>query len=194
MGDLHDDALDDFLREALALDPGAAQVLDALAAALPRATPAPATRDRLFTTLAPGPLTRFAGAIARMADLTEARARALLAGLSAARWEPGPAGTELLWVEGGPATLGCICGFVRLPAGAAFPGHTHVGEEELLVLEGAVTDGVGRTLLPGERAYAAAGTTHATIAVGDGPALYFVVIRAGVDLADGTPIRPKDER
>ncbi|MCB9732719.1 MAG: cupin domain-containing protein [Deltaproteobacteria bacterium] len=183
---------DAFLTEALAIDPGAADVLAALAAALPPATPSRATRDRLFETLGPGPLTRFAGAVARLADLAESRARELLAELAAAVWEPGPAGTELLWVEGGPATAGCIRGFVRLPAGATFPEHTHLGEERLLVLEGAVTDGGGGALRPGEVATAAPGSTHPTIAVGGEPALYFVVIRGGVDLADGTPVRPRD--
>ena len=192
------DLLDAFLNEALAEDAAALATLDVLPGGLRAVAPDPAVRARLMASATPtGRFARFAATLAGLIDLTVDAARALLDGFELdPGWEPGPlpAGSASLWVGGGPATAGCIRGFIRLTAGSTFPDHTHLGEESVLVLQGAMFDHESRSVSrPGDVVTLAAGSRHGFSVPPGGPdLLYFVVVRDGVELG-GQVIRPRDD-
>ena len=90
----------------------------------------------------------------------------------------------LVDIEGGPAVSEAITGFVRLPAGVHFPPHEHHGEENVLVIQGSLEDGVsGRIFRSGEIATMPEGSTHDFV-VRPGPDLvYLLVVQKGVTIA-----------
>ncbi|HRE91677.1 MAG TPA: cupin domain-containing protein, partial [Myxococcota bacterium] len=137
---------------------------EAMLADLTPLAPPAALRERLLrSTSGPGRLARFADQLAGLIDVAVERARELLErALDPSEWEPLPIpGATTLWVEGGPRAAACIRGFVRIPAGAAFPHHTHAGDEQVLVLEGCMVDDTsGREFHPGEVSSMAAGSSH----------------------------------
>lgn len=197
-----DDALlDAFLAEALddeALDGATLDALGALVDDLTPVAPPAALRDRILAAAVPtGRLRRFADALARMLDVAVSRAEELLDTFeSLPGWEDGPLPgcSRSLWVDGGAATLGCIRGFIRLDPGVTFPEHRHLGEEQVLVLQGSFVDSVtGATARPGDLIALPAGTSHAfTVAAEGPPLLYFVVVREGVELG-GVAVRHRDD-
>lgn len=162
---------------------------DALLAELTPIAPTTALRERLLSsTASSGRFARFADQLANLIDVTVQRARELLdRALDPSGWEPLPIpGATTLWVEGGPAAAACIRGFVRIPAGHAFPHHTHVGDEQVLVLDGCMVDDTsGREFHPGELSVMAAGTSHEYHALaGATDLLIFAVVREGIDVGD----------
>lgn len=155
--------------------------------------PSPDARQRLLADTTPR-LARFASRLASLIDITVDRARDLLErALGGSGWEPLPIpGATTLWVDGGPAAANCIRGFVRLPAGTEFPPHTHLGDEQVLVLDGAILDSSGREYLPGDVATMPSGTTHSYRARDGGTdLLIFAVVAEGLEIA-GTPYRHRD--
>lgn len=162
---------------------------DALLAELDPIAPPPALRERLFESISgQGRFARFADQLASLIDVTLERAQKLLDRvLDPSGWETLPIpGATTLWVDGGPAVAACIRGFVRIPAGNAFPHHTHVGDEQVLVLDGCMVDGTsGREFRPGEISTMAAGTSHDYHALaGTTDLLIFAVVREGIDVGD----------
>jgi hypothetical protein len=162
---------------------------DALLADLTPVAPPPALRERLLQSIAgPGRFARFAAQLASLIDVTIEHARELLDRVfDPSGWEPLPIpGATTLWVDGGPAAAACIRGFLRIPAGNAFPHHTHVGDEQVLVLDGCMVDGVsGREFRPGDISTMAAGTSHDYHALaGTTDLLIFAVVREGIDVGD----------
>ncbi len=179
--------------------------LDLLAAALTAdlapVAPSPTLRERLRD---PGTsrFARFARTLADLIDVSVERANALLEraldladpGRSSPNlWEPLPIpGASTLWVDGGSAVAGCIRGFVRIPAGADFPEHRHIGEEKVLILDGAILDSSGQEFHPGDIAEMPAGSSHSYRARGGGTdLLVFAVVREGIDIGD-IPFRHRD--
>lgn len=159
-----------------------------IAEALPPLRPTSARRQALLDALEPrGRLARFAQEIARMIDVSLDHAERILTRVfDTEGWEPGPiAGSTTLWVEGGPAVAGCIRGFLRIDAGLDFPHHQHLGDEEVLVLEGAMIDSNGATIRPGQRLTMRVGTEHSYRAqAGGAELLTFLVVRDGVRVGD----------
>lgn len=195
-----DPALDAFLDEALdgdALDGDAADALSVLLDDLTPIAPPPSLRARILDAAVPaGRLQRFAATLARMLDVGVAKAEQLLDTFeSMPGWEDGPLPgcSRSLWVAGGAATLGSIRGFIRLDPGVTFPEHRHLGDEQVLVLQGSFVDSVtGATARPGDLITLPAGTEHAfTVVDGGPPLLYFVVVREGVELG-GVAVRHRD--
>lgn len=108
-------------------------------------------------------------------------------------WEPGPSPScLLLHVEGGARVRDAVTGFVRIEPGGDFPEHEHLGDEVVLVLQGAFRDG-DRVVAAGEVARMPAGSAHALEADGDLPLLYLAVIQRGVVIG-GTPLLAGDPR
>ena len=136
----------------------------------------------------PGRFARFAGKVAALLDLTWERALAVLESLSDPdAWLPGPTDDiQLLPVETGPAKQGMLAAFVRLPAGARFPRHTHHGHEWNLVLEGGLREDSGRETWPGEVLEMAEGSTHDYTAL-EGPACIAAAIIDGVTSFEEEP-------
>ena len=194
---LDDDERDPFARDLAGMDAAAHEVLDELGLALDPVVPAPAIREKLMSTLATGAgrLHRFAGAVSRLLDLPIARAKTLLDAVDGdAGWESGPVpGMLVMHLPKGPSVAQAIVGFVRLPPGAGFPEHTHLGEETVFVLQGAYQDSNGAVRNPGTAATMTENTTHA-FRVLDGPDLvYLLVLFGGVQIGDEL-IRPGDRR
>jgi len=166
----------------------------ALTADLTPLAPSPSIRERLLHT-GPSRFARFARTLADLIDVSVDRAKALLErALDLAdpvrsapdAWEPLPVpGACTLWVDGGSAVAGCIRGFVRIPAGSDFPQHRHIGDEKVLVLDGAILDSSGQEFHPGDIAEMPAGSSHSYRARDGGTdLLIFAVVREGIDIGD----------
>ena len=107
------------------------QTAHAIGSAIQPVAPSPEVKDRLMASVGGGRFEAFAARMARMYDVTVERGRELLGLIErAASWIPQVVpGLDFVDFEGGPATAGADCGFVRLAPGAVFPPHTHLGEE-----------------------------------------------------------------
>jgi quercetin dioxygenase-like cupin family protein len=141
-----------------------------------------------------GRFDRFAAQTAELLVIDEARAKALLDGIGRAEsWEPSPLpGIDLFHVDGGPGTEDAITGFVRIPAGAGFPEHEHLGDEAVLVIQGSVEDTVsGAIHRPGDVARMAAGTAHGLKVRPGADFVYLSVVQRGVKIGDAV-FRPDD--
>lgn len=131
-------------------------------------------------------VSRFDDFVQTVADLigdVAARAKTLLDSLDdPASWVPGPApGTALVHFEGGPRLEAALVGFVSVEPGTLFPEHTHLGEEIVMVLQGAFRDSDGTVVGPGDVRRMSDGTRHDFVAL-EGPTLiYLVVLERGVE-------------
>ena len=126
------------------------------------------------------------GEVASLLDVdAEQAARFLLNIDRVEAWSPGPVpGVDIFHVEGGPQVTDAVTGFVRLGRGAAFPEHEHLGDETVLVLQGALEDSHGRHVTAGEAAPMPAGSHHAFRVVSSVPLIYLAVIQRGVRIGD----------
>lgn len=185
---------DDELFDRFLLESGGADVLGNL---VPPATPSPTLRARILgAAKAEGRLDRFADATAQMLDLSRADAQALLDRVDDPYvWSQGLVpGMKLFHVQGGPGVQGAITGFVRIDSGASFPDHEHLGEEEVLVVQGSCLDSVdGKIYRPGDRVRMAEGSVH-SFSVRPGPDfLYLAVVFNGIRVGD-QELRADDPR
>jgi hypothetical protein len=128
----------------------------ALAIALPSVTPPPAVRrridDGLDALVRPGRLEAFSASVAALFDVTLDKARMFVGWVDdPSRWQTSPLPhVHLVHLPPGPAWAAADCGLVRLPAGTAFPWHTHDGGDEVtLVLQGRARYTGGREVGPG---------------------------------------------
>ncbi len=138
---------------------------------------------------------RFVDDVARLLDVEQSRADDLLRELDdAARWEAGfLPGMELLHVDGGDKVADAITGFVRLPAGAHFPDHRHLGDELVLILQGYCREG-DETLGPGSIIARPAGSEHSFDVLDDGcDLLYLAIVHEGLALGERV-LRADDPR
>ncbi|UJR82262.1 cupin domain-containing protein [Sandaracinus amylolyticus] len=133
--------------------------------------------------------------VASLLDLDVRAAGALLLRVDdASSWTEGPApGVRLFHVEGGPAVASAVTGFVRVEAGREFPEHEHLGDERVLVIQGALRDSHGHVVRRGEIAPMPAGSAHSFEAIGPLPLVYLVVVRDGVRIGHDV-IGPDDPR
>jgi mannose-6-phosphate isomerase-like protein (cupin superfamily) len=172
------------LAEGLSID-DVARIAQTMTPALPPSD----LRDRVMRSIATGGrLHRFADSVARALDVAADCARALLDGIDeATSWAAGPLpGVALYDVRGGPLAAGAITGFIRLPAGASFPEHSHLGSETVLVVQGRYRDSGGSIVGPGELVTMPKGSSH-SFEVEDGADLvYLVVAFDGVRIGDRT--------
>jgi len=137
--------------------------------------PSPDVKRQLMASVGPGPFEAFSERMARMFDVTLARARELLGLLERqAKWVPQVIpGIFFVDFEGGPAAAAADCGFVRLKPGAIFPPHTHLGEEMTTILAGRVHDVTNdRVIGPGEDYIRPEGSTHHLVCIGDEDCIY----------------------
>jgi quercetin dioxygenase-like cupin family protein len=166
------------------------EVYATLPLALPPVVPPPGLRGRILGTVrAEGRFERFVDRVAALLDVAGARARELLARIDrASSWVVGPEGTRLVHLEVGPRVAHANCGLVRLPAGAHFPKHRHLGQEHVLVLQGGFVDSSGRTLCAGDEEVKPAGSEHSFTALAGADLVYLVVLEEGFQvIGGGTP-------
>jgi hypothetical protein len=187
--------VDPFADELCGDDGAATEALMRLAEGLDRVTPTASLRARLIdTAAATSRLERFTEAVGQMLDLGMEAARAVMAHIDdASRWLAGPGPASSCWVTHGPSLGDAITGFVRVPSGATFPAHTHLGPEKMLILQGICVDGVdGGEARSGDVLDQVPGTTHDFHVPPGGPdLLYLTVIHEGVDIG-GTVLRASD--
>jgi putative transcriptional regulator len=189
---LNDDLLDPFLLESEGAD-----VLPWLGEAQNTRRPGQALRDRIVrSATGQGRLARFAEAAADMLDLSREAAQTLLDRVDdPCVWSPGLApGMTLYHVQGGPRVQGAITGFVRIESGAGFPEHEHLGDEEVLIVQGTCLDSVeSKVCRPGDRVRMAAGSAH-SFHVRPGPDfLYLAVVFRGIRVGE-QELRADDPR
>lgn len=185
------DILDAFLADA-AVEGDLRALLEAveadLAAAEPGAGGADALRERVLEGAAvEGRFDRFLAPVAELMDVDEGAARLLLDGIGRPdAFEPSPLPEVSLYhIEGGPKVEGAVTGFVRMPGGAIFPEHEHLGDEAVLVVQGSFEDGVsGQVHRPGELVRLPAGTRHDFRARPGPDLVYLVVVQEGVKIGD----------
>ena len=131
--------------------------------ALDPETPRPEVFQRLMQSVAE--TERFAGfadRVAALMDVTVSRASGLLRAIDqAGNWEPGPLDwIQLFHLEGGPKVANAIVGFIRLEPGTVFPPHEHLGEEQVLILQGGYQDEAGSVHKAGDLVVGGAGESH----------------------------------
>jgi putative transcriptional regulator len=182
------------VEHAAARDPALAAELaalrDAASVLIVPVAPPPAVKARLLTSVGGGAFDRFAARLAALYDVTADRARELLGLIERpASWTPTMPDIELLHFDGGPATAGADCGFVRLAPGATFPLHTHRGAEVCIVLSGRLRDQDGCEYGPGDEAVKSAGSEHFFVAAGPEPLLFAARVQDGIEIG-GAPVRP----
>lgn len=159
---------------------------------LPAVPAPPALMERLRQSAAQTPRLGHHGAdVAAALGISEAQAVDVLRHVdSPERWSGSPwPGVSLYHLEahlpGVPLLQEAIVGLIRVAAGTTFPDHEHLGEEEVLILQGSCAfndaDGVAR---PGDRVVRHAGSHH-DFTVRPGPDLvYLAVVRGGVRFGD----------
>ena len=173
--------------EAWALVEAAEAALAELGLSLPPVKPRAAARTRLLS--AAEPRVRMETLVARVAQFLDlgldAARRVLKLMDDAAAWVATPLpGISLCDLEGGPALATARVGLVRLVPGVTFPHHTHYGDEDTLVLQGAWRDSSGEIRQRGETEHLGPDTSHDLVAL-DGPDLiYLVALRGGISLPD----------
>lgn len=167
MSDPHD-TLPAFIRESLGethtSEADARELLGALASAM--AVPPPASlRARLLATVDSDAeyLAPFKQRLAAWFDLSiDAMQEHLARSREALGWEAAPIpGVELFHFAGGPAAAAADCGLVRVAPQTAFPEHSHLGREAVVLLVGGYVDSEGRRWGAGDEHVMEAGTTHA---------------------------------
>jgi putative transcriptional regulator len=170
---------------ALAIELAAyAQTADTLDAVI-EVVPAAAVKQRLMASIGAGRFEAFSARIARLYDVTLDRAREILALIERpASWvQQIVPGLSFVDFEGGPATAGGDCGFVRLIPGAVFPPHTHLGEEATIILQGQIHDPVnGVTVSAGEDYVRTQGTAHHIVCVGTEDCIYATRALGGIEV------------
>ncbi len=150
--------------------------------------PTASARSRFWETLSE--THRFSDLAARVATHTALDADAVNALLLAVdepnRFEPNPIPfVSGLHFDGGPGTENAITGIVRIEPGGAFPEHTHLGRETVLVLQGSYHDlSSGEDVQRGDLVVREAGEPHALKVTSSIPLLYLVVAQVGVQIGD----------
>ncbi len=158
------------------------KALTAMAAPLAASAPSPKLRDRLIEAIALGSrFDDFADRVAALFDLPVDKAKRYLDRIDdPSRWIEGPGpGVLMLPIRPGPTFTGSMSGFVKVHTGKEFPHHTHVGEEQSIVLQGACVDPDGTVYRRHQDIMYSPGSSHSFTVIED---LDFI---AAVRLAGG---------
>ena len=155
--------------------------------------PSDGLRERVLASVEPA--SRFEGFVprfARLFDVSEARAREILAVATDTDprqgWVDTPLpGVRLYHFAGGPRVAAADCGLVRVDAGLPFPNHRHLGREWNFILTGGFDDSSGESFLPGDLLVRETDTTHAFRAQAGEPLLMAVVLEGGLEIVPPEP-------
>ncbi|MCR9163485.1 MAG: cupin domain-containing protein [Nannocystaceae bacterium] len=155
-------------------------VLDALVQGLEPSTPSASLRDRLFGALnTTARFLPFLDRMMRIFDLPEAQAKFELGTIDApSEWDALTDGVSVRDFDAGDACGDAHGGLVRIEPGHAFPKHSHVGEETVLVLQGRLEDDQGKAYRAGDTIVSGDGSSHELRVVGDEAVLYAALVVA----------------
>lgn len=155
----------------------------------------PPPRDRFLGSLdLHGRLDRFAPTVSTLVDLSVDEVRPYLDRVwdPSTPWEVAIGETRTWWIPGGPRVQNAIRGFVHMPAGEHFPVHRHLGDEQMLILQGHAIFDDGSRRSPGDLVTASVEIEHAFTADPRGlDLLLFVVTFGGVEVGDRRAL-PRD--
>ncbi len=165
------------MSDAEAFDPA---VLDALTLGLEPSTPSASLRERLFGALnTTARFMPFLDRMMRIFDLPEEQAKIELGTIDApGDWDALSEGVQVRDFEAGEACGEAHGGLVRIEPGHAFPRHSHVGEETVLVLQGRLEDDEGNAYRAGDTIVSRDGTSHELRVVGEQAVLYAALVVA----------------
>lgn len=164
-----------------------AELVEALAfsAALsPEASPPPRLKRRLLDSIA-RPQVAFFDRVARLLHVSLDDARLLLESFDRPdqrdRWAESGPGIWLQHLSPGPRFADAVVGLVRVEAGVTFPHHSHLGTEQVLVLQGGMRDVSGLISLPGDLVIMPPDSDHTFEALPGDELRYLAVVEGGVD-------------
>ena len=165
------------MSDADAFDPA---VLDALVQGLEPSKPSASLRDRLFGALnTTARFMPFLDRMMRIFDLPEEQAKFELGTIDApSDWDALTDGVQVRDFEAGDACGEAHGGLVRIEPGHAFPRHSHVGEETVLILQGRLEDDEGNAYRAGDTIVSDDGTSHELRVVGEQAVLYAALVVA----------------
>jgi putative transcriptional regulator len=158
-----------------------------VALAIKPASPPSSLRARVLESIAGGAsngrFAQFVDQVKKMIDASRETVCKLLDSIDElTSWEAGPSeSSKLMHLPAGPALAGHLVGFVRVEPGTEFPLHKHLGEETVLILQGALEDSDGSISRRGDVVHKEAGTEHSFRAIGKLPLIYLVVLDKGVE-------------
>ncbi len=166
--------LPEFVREALADEPGLDATPIARLPELLEPSAAPSGLARLMAAVDAPPLryAPFYGRVGRLFDLPEAAVAELLARTAEPEaWRKMPLpGLSVIDVQAGPGAQG-EARLVRFAPGMRFPKHRHPGPEAVLLLEGSYTDSSGCVYQSGDLHEMAPGSEHGFRVARDEPCI-----------------------
>jgi quercetin dioxygenase-like cupin family protein len=169
--------------------PGFNDVFDELALALPRRRMPPEGLETLLAATDPAtPLRGLERRLGLYFDLPPEGVEALVASaFDPARWLDAGffPGLQLFHLDGGPRVAGADAGLVRIPAGAAFPKHRHLGDEYAFVLQGEFTNDTGVTYRRGDVLFMPGDSEHSFNVLPGEDLLYALILYKGVDFSPG---------
>ncbi|HEU4411468.1 MAG TPA: cupin domain-containing protein [Polyangiaceae bacterium] len=164
-------------------------VLGELTLALPRQRPPAGGLETLLAATDPKtPLRGLERRLGRYFDLPPERVDALIASaFDPARWLDAGfyPGLMLFHLEAGPRLEGADAGLVRIPAGAAFPRHRHLGDEYAFVMQGEFRDDEGKTYRRGDVLFMPAESEHSFDVLPGEDLVYALILYQGVDFSPG---------
>jgi putative transcriptional regulator len=157
----------------------------AISLALPPVRPDASLRARLLASVSHlERFTPFAPRLAALADLSRSEARRALHVFAKPEKMPetGLPGFRASPLPTGPRLSKATAVLASLSPGAGVPRHRHLGEERVLVFQGAFETDDGRVVRAGEEAHCEAGTSHAIRPVaGDEPCFCAIINDLGVE-------------
>lgn len=149
---------------------------------------APPPRERVLGALgSSGRLAQFAPRVSALVDLSVDEVGPYLDRVwdPTTPWEVAIGQTRTWWIPGGPRVQNAIRGFVHMPAGEHFPVHRHLGDEQMLILQGHAIFDDGTRRSPGDLVSASIEIEHSFTADPRGlDLLLFVVTFGGVEVGE----------
>jgi anti-sigma factor ChrR (cupin superfamily) len=167
----------------------------ALASSIPAVPPSEASRSRLLTAAegahrhAP-----FVGRVATLFELDDEAASSLLTSVATSDrgWRRGPGDGTAMWPVRSPANArGTQTLLLRIDGGCAFPKHRHLGDETVLVLEGAFRSNGDARASAGDVMTVPPNSVHHLSVAPGAPCLCAVRVEHGIEVVAGDSAQPE---
>lgn len=167
------------------------QQLENIALSTPSVKPSTQLKDSIFSHIEKTGIEKFSGLINRLTSffqLPVSRIKEVLETTNDTNlsvWDKTTIeGAYLHHFKAGGNLSGAHCGLIYLEPGNEITEHEHLGEEQMLVLQGEVTTSDGKTYQVGEIAISDGGTSHTLTAGKNSACIFAVIANGGVDFKD----------